>query len=177
QNRNLDPYGDFILSDLKFVSTKMEQSIDKLGRQLVAEFVCSAKKPFKLPYFYNAFKSDNYDYHVVRNKEEFALIESDIMEVSGYVPAWVVENCKKIYNITNPDTSLESVLNTAKEDFLNQYRELASRKANTYVESSRKMTEFIKEFYRYKNEISLRKVRLDSRLEFLNFKEEGVNNG
>ncbi|MGL4998407.1 MAG: hypothetical protein ACRC5T_05505, partial [Cetobacterium sp.] len=45
QNRNLDPYGDFILSDLKFVSTKMEQSIDKLGRQLVAEFVCSAKKP------------------------------------------------------------------------------------------------------------------------------------
>ena len=73
QKGNLDPYGDFILTDLKFTSTRTEQNIEVPGRKLIAEFICSSKKPFRLPFFYNNFKSDNYRNHILRRNSRFCI--------------------------------------------------------------------------------------------------------
>lgn len=175
QSKNEDIFGDFVLKNLKFISTKMDQSADNYGRRIIAEFICSEMLPFQIPYFYNNFISDNYDYHIIRDKNEIINIQKDIVSISSLITNNMLE---KYINILYPTNKLEInldygvsyILNTALDDvFNNLVIEYISRKKTSSDSSVIKLQLFIKEFYNFKNKIGEEQARKDSRLMLTNY--------
>lgn len=173
QKNNKDPYGDFILTDLKFVSTKTEQNIEDPKRQLIAEFVCSSKKPFRIPYFYNNFKSDNYRNHIIRNKEEIYQIQQDIKLCEDIIPSYVLGDLNCSLNLTK--TSVYDIFTTLYDDFIREYKSNISNLPISRLNSSARLANAIFIFYDWKNKYEEARVHKDSRLNFLNFQEGGQN--
>lgn len=175
QSKNEDIFGDFVLKNLKFISTKMDQSADNYGRRIIAEFICSEMLPFQIPYFYNNFISDNYDYHIIRDKNEITNIQKDIVSVSSLITNSMLEKYINILYPTNkPEINLDYgvsyILNTALDDvFNNLVIEYISRKKNSSDSSVIKLQLFIKEFYNFKNKIGEEQARKDSRLMLTNY--------
>ena len=93
QSENKDIFGDFILKKLKFISSKMDQSVENFGRRIIAEFICTEMLPFKIPYFYNNFISDNYNYHIIRDKKEIENIKKDIIDIAERITQNMIEKC------------------------------------------------------------------------------------
>jgi hypothetical protein len=179
QNQNLDVYGDFILKDLKFISTKMDQGVETLGRKLIAEFVCSEMLPFKIPYFYNTFISDDYNYHIIRNKKEIEQIKQDIASVEGEISNNLIKELSSIlnqdgkhysgFNFSNVNytSSLSSLLdNTFKEAVY----DFVMKKQYTEKSAILRIKDFIKRFYKYKNEKDLKNIQKDGRLGLFKYK-------
>lgn len=175
QSKNEDIFGDFVLKNLKFISTKMDQSADNYGRRIIAEFICSEMLPFQIPYFYNNFISDNYDYHIIRDKNEIINIQKDIVSVSSLITNNMLEKYINILYPTNkPEINLDYgvsyILNTALDDvFNNLVIEYISRKKTSSDSSVIKLQLFIKEFYNFKNKIGEEQARKDSRLMLTNY--------
>lgn len=173
QKGNLDPYGDFILTDLKFTSTKMEQNIEVPGRKLIAEFICTSKKPFRIPYFYNNFKTDNYRNHFLRNKEEMYQIYQDIQMVEEEIPEYVLNELN--YNLNLTKSSVYDIFETLYGEFIKQYQNNIRSIPINKMETSKRLSIAIFIFYEWKNKFEEARVHKDSRLEFLNFKNGGTN--
>jgi hypothetical protein len=175
QSKNEDIFGDFVLKNLKFISTKMDQSADNYGRRIIAEFICSEMLPFQIPYFYNNFISDNYDYHIIRDKNEITNIQKDIVSVSSLITNSMLEKYINILYPTNkPEINLDYgasyILNTALDDiFNNLVIEYVSRQKTSNDSSVIKLQLFIKEFYNFKNKIGEEQARKDSRLMLTNY--------
>jgi hypothetical protein len=175
QSKNEDIFGDFVLKNLKFISTKMDQSADNYGRRIIAEFICSEMLPFQIPYFYNNFISDNYDYHIIRDKNEIINIQKDIVSISSLITNNMLEKYINILYPTNkPEINLDYgvsyILNTALDDvFNNLVVEYISRKKISSDSSVIKLQLFIKEFYNFKNKIGEEQARKDSRLMLTNY--------
>lgn len=175
QSKNEDIFGDFVLKNLKFISTKMDQSTDNYGRRIIAEFICSEMLPFQIPYFYNNFISDNYDYHIIRDKNEITNIQKDIVSVSSLITNSMLEKYINILYPTNkPEINLDYgasyILNTALDDiFNNLVIEYVSRQKTSNDSSVIKLQLFIKEFYNFKNKIGEEQARKDSRLMLTNY--------
>jgi hypothetical protein len=175
QSKNEDIFGDFVLKNLKFISTKMDQSADNYGRRIIAEFICSEMLPFQIPYFYNNFISDNYDYHIIRDKNEIINIQKDIVSISSLITNNMLEKYINILYPTNkPEINLDYgvsyILNTALDDvFNNLVIEYISRKKTSSDSSVIKLQLFIKEFYNFKNKIGEEQARKDSRLMLTNY--------
>jgi len=51
-------------------STQYNQSTTDFSRRLVATFVAESKENFRIPFFFNYFKSDIYSSHIIRDKKE-----------------------------------------------------------------------------------------------------------
>lgn len=175
QSKNEDIFGDFVLKNLKFISTKMDQGADNYGRRIIAEFICSEMLPFQIPYFYNNFISDNYDYHIIRDKNEIINIQKDIVSISSLITNNMLEKYINILYPTNkPEINLDYgvsyILNTALDDvFNNLVIEYISRKKTSSDSSVIKLQLFIKEFYNFKNKIGEEQARKDSRLMLTNY--------
>jgi hypothetical protein len=163
--QNEDPYGDFILTNLKFISSRMEQGVNSPGRVLVADFVCTSMIPFKIPYFYNKFKSDNYDYHIIRKKSEIDEIKLDITQMldTGYLMDTTIERMIGILGGKDGETMIE-VLERVYNEFCDS---VDDRKPNTRLLINIQL--FIKDFYFVKNTYELKTVGVSTKLDFLNF--------
>ncbi|MGL5712419.1 MAG: hypothetical protein ACRCX2_05315 [Paraclostridium sp.] len=176
QEQGDDPYGDFILKNVKFYSTKMEQGVNSPGRKLVAQFVCSGMIPFKIPYFYNNFISDNYNHHVVRNKDEIEQICLDIYGFNGVYSDDAALNSElnsrfrgalKVHTALNQ--SLDEDLKTKWKSFVASYSKNKENAFYMYKEIQ-DILEFIKVFYEWKNRYELKRIKTDTRMkELLNY--------
>ncbi|MGL5719147.1 hypothetical protein [Cetobacterium sp.] len=173
QKNNQDPYGDFILTDLKFTSTKMEQNIEVPGRQLIAEFICTSKKAFRIPYFYNNFKSDNYRNHFIRNKDEIYQIYQDIKMVEDIIPSHVLNELNYTLNLNK--TSTYDVFTTLYDEFIKEYKSNLKNLSINQMITSKRLANAIFIFYEWKNKYEEARVHKDSRLKFLEFQDGGTN--
>lgn len=173
QSENKDIFGDFILKKLKFISSKMDQSIENFGRRIIAEFICTEMLPFKIPYFYNNFISDNYNYHIIRDKKEIENIKKDIIDIAGRITQNMFENYISIlkpsfeidsdYDISNAlQDSLDNVFDSMVFEYI-------TKKTITEKSSVIKLQLFIKEFYSFKNKIGEETARKDNRLMLTNY--------
>ena len=175
QENNKDVYGDFILKNVKFTSTKMEQSVENFGRRMIAEFVCSEMLPFRLPYFFNNFISDDYDYHIIRNKEEIRLISMDVRAFSNNIDRKFYMQCMEalgqlgvVYfegSSENYADSIIKAINYNMAKLINHYIYKVQIKEDSPVI---KLQRFIKFFYRRKNEFGIRNIQNDKRLNLTN---------
>lgn len=167
-----DPYGDFILQDVKFTSTRMEQTVENPQRRLIAEFICKNMTPFKIPYFYNKFKSDNYNRHIVRNKKEIIDIKVDISSMSGNISNEEELRLKNLLLGEQNPLTTSITMSKALERVFNSFVEtvILKKMDQTFL---LRIQEFIKEFYKIKNEYELKTIKIQSKLDFLNF----INNG
>lgn len=173
QSENKDIFGDFILKKLKFISSKMDQSVENFGRRIIAEFICTEMLPFKIPYFYNNFISDNYNYHIIRDKKEIENIKKDIIDIAGRITQNMFENYISIlkpsfkidsdYDISNAlQDSLDNVFDSMVFEYI-------TKKTITEKSSVIKLQLFIKEFYSFKNKIGEETARKDNRLMLTNY--------
>lgn len=155
QKKNKDPYGDFILKNVKFIDTRMTQSTQDFSRKIVASFVCSDKVPFRFPYFFNEFKSDNYSSHLVRKKEEISSICIDLQGISDVLTKeQIIEYYKILTNETfvrNTVTveDIKRVLYELFEEVINDYVFRRTIKRNSAIYRIR---DFIAAFYKFRNE-------------------------
>lgn len=169
-----DPYGDFILKNVKFYSTKMEQGVNSPGRKLVAQFICSKMIPFKLPYFYNEFVSDNYNHHIIRGKTEINQIVKDIMKFGGIytndadlnseLNAKFKGSLKIEYDEKLDSTdSLENLLLKKWKQFQKSY---ATNRNNNlfFYQEIKEIRDFIAVFYEWKNRYELENVKRSTRM-------------
>lgn len=177
QEKGEDPYGDFILKNVKFFSTKMEQGTNTPGRKMVAQFVCSAVIPFKLPYFYNEFISDNYNHHIIRGKSEIDQIVKDIVRFGGIYSDKADFNAelngrfKDALNIEYDNTmdstdSLENLLIKKWKQFQRSY---AHNQNNNlfYYQEIKDIKDFIAVFYEWKNNYELKNIKNSTRMKDL----------
>ena len=173
QSENKDIFGDFILKKLKFISSKMDQSVENFGRRIIAEFICTEMLPFKIPYFYNNFISDNYNYHIIRDKKEIENIKKDIIDIAERITQNMFENYISIlkpsfeidsdYDISNAlQDSLDNVFDSMVFEYI-------TKKTITEKSSVIKLPLFIKEFYSFKNKIGEETARKDNRLMLTNY--------
>lgn len=173
QSENKDIFGDFILKKLKFISSKMDQSVENFGRRIIAEFICTEMLPFKIPYFYNNFISDNYNYHIIRDKKEIENIKKDIIDIAERITQNMFENYISIlkpsfeidsdYDISNAlQDSLDNVFDSMVFEYI-------TKKTITEKSSVIKLQLFIKEFYSFKNKIGEETARKDNRLMLTNY--------
>lgn len=170
QENGDDPYGDFILKNVKFYATKMEQGVNSPGRKLVAQFVCSGMYPFKLPYFFNNFISDNYNHHVVRSKKEIDDICSDIVKFNGVYSNDDIINSelsirfKRALSVdTSNDIDLDTQLEAKWKSFIKSYSRNNNNIFYQYQEI-RDILEFIKVFYSWKNQYELKNIKESTRM-------------
>lgn len=170
QENGDDPYGDFILKNVKFYATKMEQGVNSPGRKMVAQFVCSGMVPFKVPYFYNNFISDNYNHHVVRNKEEIDQICLDIYGLNGIYSTDVALNneltnrFRRALKVNTDDKeSLDTQLENKWKSFIKSFSRNYENSFYQYKEIQ-DILEFIKVFYEWKNRYELKRIKEDSRM-------------
>lgn len=177
QNRNKDIFGDFVLKNLKFINTKMDQGTSNFGRKIIAEFICSEMIPFQIPFFYNKFISDNYEYHIIRDKKEIEYIKEDLMSMSGQIPKNVFEKCIKALNIkTNYKNENNEIIDSITilidgleqkfQEYLYDYLILKPVTENSAII---RIQLFIKEFYTFKNRICEEEARKDHRLMLTNY--------
>lgn len=179
QSSNKDIFGDFILKNLKFISTKMDQSVENYGRKIIAEFICSEMLPFRIPYFYNNFISDDYDYHIIRDKKEIKAIQKDIYSIENEISDRLFHNCMKELdsnytnkNIFNISKAFE-LSNALEKTFNHVVYEYIHKKNFDEKSSVIKIQKFIKIFYEFKNKIGEEKALKDKRLMLTNYKKLG----
>lgn len=176
QEHGDDPYGDFIIKNLKFYATKMEQGINGLGRKLVAQFVCSSVIPFKLPYFYNEFISDNYEHHIIRKKSEIDDIVKDIAKFGGIYSSNKTLNIEldmrfrnalnMEYQMNSDGDSLENMLLKKWKQFLNSFQKNSVNDLFYYSEI-KDIKDFIAVFYEWKNRYELENIKSSTRMKEL----------
>lgn len=170
QEQGNDPYGDFILKNVKFYSTKMEQGVNSPGRKMVAQFVCSGMVPFKIPYFYNNFISDNYNHHVIRNKEEVSQICLDVSGFNGVYSTDASLNAELELRFraalkvnTDKKRSLDVEVQEKWKSFIKSYSKNKSNSFYMYAEIQ-DLLNFIAVFYEWKNRYELKRIKTDTRL-------------
>lgn len=181
QKKNKDPYGDFVLKNVKFIDTRMTQSTQDYARRIIATFVCSEKVPFRFPYFFNEFKSDNYSSHLVRKEEEIIAICKDIEELNGVLTN---EQIKEYYKILSMDLFVKGEIKTIqlqsklKETFEEVVNDFVYRKTMKRYSAIFRIRNFIAAFYKFRNEYVYshpdKFVRGD--LDFLKFMDFDVDN-
>ncbi|MGL5715271.1 MAG: hypothetical protein ACRCX2_19800 [Paraclostridium sp.] len=170
QENGDDPYGDFILKNVKFYATKMEQGVNSPGRKLVAQFVCSGMFPFKLPYFYNSFISDNYNHHVVRSKKEIEDICLDIVSLNGVysndndLNTELSLSFRRALRVdTSNEEDLDTLLHNKWKSFISSYSRNNNNVFYQYQEI-KDILEFIKVFYSWKNQYELKRIKSSTRM-------------
>lgn len=182
QKKNQDPYGDFVLKNVKFIDTRMTQSTQEFSRKIVATFVCSDKVPFRFPYFFNEFKSDNYSSHLVRKKEEINAICKDIESLSGVLnKKQLVEYYKILTNniIVNSNISTENIKQELKQLFEEVINDFIFRRTMKRYSAIYRIRDFIAVFYKFRNEyVYSHPDEFGGRgdLDFLKFMDIDVNN-
>lgn len=155
QKKNKDPYGDFILKNVKFIDTKMTQSTQDFARKIVATFVCSDKIPFRFPYFFNEFKSDNYSSHLVRKKEEIDAICKDLESLSDVLKK---EQLKDYYLILSEelfapnDISVSDITRLLRQKFDEVINDFVYRRTMKRKSAIFRIRDFIAAFYKFRNE-------------------------
>lgn len=176
QNKNEDVYGDFILKNLKFTGTKLEQSTENFGRRMIAEFICSSMIPFRISSVNNHFISDDYDYHIIRNKNEITEIIKDIQQVADKIPASLARRLITILT-GNKNFKLSSDFDMGN-DIIIALNKTFQEMILDYVKKSPyndklavfRIQKFIAEFYKFKNPIAEQEARDDKRLNLLRYK-------
>jgi hypothetical protein len=184
QENGDDPYGDFILKNLKFYATKMEQGVNSPGRKLVAQFVCSGMFPFKLPYFYNNFISDNYNHHIVRSKKEIDDICFDIRKFNEVYTSDANLNAdlnNRFKSALMLEGANEKTLDAMLIEKWGIFIKSFSRSNNNsfyYYQEIRDILEFIKVFYEWKNRYELKTIKNSTRMtELLKYFDKPVTEG
>lgn len=172
QKKNKDPYGDFVLKNLKFIDTKMTQSTDEFSRKLIATFVCSDKKPFRFPYLFNQFKSDNYSSHLIRSKQEVEDICADLDSSESYLSneqkqqyLMYLNNIDLVSTKVSVD-QLKEHLRLAFEDVIVDFTFGRTIKRNSAIYRIRN---FIAAFYKFRNEYEYSHAENRGDLDFLKF--------
>lgn len=154
QRKNKDPYGDFILKDVKFIETRMTQSTQDYSRRIVASFVCSSKIPFKFPYFFNEFVSDNYNNHIVRRKSEIEKIKIDI-KASEKILNEHQHKLSEYISILNPNIdnySIDQLCYALSDCYTSAVSEFNNRKPLTKKSPIFRIRDFIHDFYKFRNQ-------------------------
>lgn len=170
QKENKDPYGDFVLRNVKFINTQLNQSVTDFSRRIVATFICEGKIPFRIPFFFNHFKSDIYSSHIIRNKEEIDNIKKDVSNTWNRLPderkqeciealGIAIENYKDVFNI------LKAIDDTWKQIYLDKITGVKLQKQSALY----KMREFIRVYYVYANQLNYHIAKARGDLEFLKF--------
>jgi hypothetical protein len=159
----------------------MEQGIENPGgRKLVAQFICKEMRPFKIPYFYNYFKSDDYNYHIIRNKKEIDEIVKDIESVRNewnemHLHLFIEALDISTLNVTESSTkdlgdNLGTYVRKKFQQFVDAYKSSASKPIYSY-QPLKDLQAFIKVFYTFKNALALEELKEDTKLEFLRYIE------
>lgn len=174
QKNGADPYGDYIIKDVKFISTQLELGIKTPGRYVVARFTATCSERFRAPFFFNNFVSDNYDFHIVRNKIEIEQIKADIdnSENNNHYDDKTRRSLNKLlevytYDQKKPSTidlkvSLDKCYNCFKTSYL--YGTVGIIADNAYI---LQISDFIREFYKIRNRYMLKTVGLVTNPGFL----------
>ena len=175
QKKNKDPYGDFVLRNLKFIDTKMTQSTEEFSRKLVATFVCSDKIPFRLPYFFNQFKSDNYSSHLIRSKKEMEEICQDLDSSESYLSKeFLNKYCVILSEINTVGTkSVEHVKECLRIAFEEVVKDFTFRRTIKRNSAIYRIRDFIYEFYKFRNEYEYAHIQDRGDLDFLKFMNLG----
>lgn len=181
QKNNEDPYGDFILKNVKFIDTRMTQSTQEFTRKIVATFVCSDKIPFKFPYFFNEFKSDIYSAHIVRKQSEIDAICTDLRDLESvltddmlkeyyFILSRLKYTDKKI-TVDTLVTCLNNLFKASVDDFI--YGRKMLRNSPIF-----RIRDFIAAFYKFRNEYVYHHPEKHSKgdLDFLRFMDFDVDN-
>ena len=180
QKKNKDPYGDFVLKNVKFIDTRMTQSTQDYARRIIATFVCSDKIPFRFPYFFNEFKSDNYSSHLVRKKEEIEAICKDFVNISDVLTKEQIIDYYKILSreIIIGDIEIYSITNKLKELFEEVINDFVFRKTMKRYSAIFRIRDFIAVFYKFRNEYVYSHPNEYGRgdLDFLKFMDLDVDN-
>lgn len=181
QKQNMDVYGDFILRKVKFISTKMDQGVNTYNRRIVAEFICSEMVPFRIPYFFNEFVSDNYNYHIIRNKKEIEQIKYDInsFDGDGYLTDAIAEELSSILQPNkqnleyNFDTSeyMVSLTKLLDDVYTETIFDFVKKEKFTNNSAIMRIQRFIKEFYKYKNRKGIELLRKEHNLNLFGYKD------
>lgn len=168
QKNGLDPYGDYILKNVKFTSTQMEMGIKTPGRYLVARFTSSVIERFRAPAFFNEFVSDNYDYHIIRHSKEIEQIKLDIdnSEQNNHLSNSARSRLYRLLEINGESDiykneegtldlkkALDECYNEFKEAYL--YGTVGILAKNGYI---LQIIDFIREFYKIRNIYMLKTV-------------------
>lgn len=177
QKNDMDIYGDFVLKNLKFTSSRMEQSVENYGRRIIAEFQCSEAIPFRMPYFHNKFISDDYEYHIIRDKKEIYQICEDIESFSENISKKLFLECfaeldGKFYNYDNVSFNQYAFILTeeVKRNFKLLVLDMITKKTMNENSPVLRLQRFIKIFYTYKNKFNERKIRKSQNLKLTNMK-------
>jgi hypothetical protein len=149
-----DEYGDFILKNVKFISTKLEQGVQTPGRMLVANFITSGIVPYLQKNIKNNFISDNYSNHTIKNESEIASIKQDLeaTEISDKEYNLLYKLLSTSTNYKANESSSESkeskLVNVLKYNYAKFVASVKLGKINYTYRNN--MKNFIKEFYEYK---------------------------
>lgn len=172
QKYNKDPFGDFVLRNLKFIDTKMTQSTQDTARRLIATFICSDKIPFRFPYFFNEFKSDIYSAHIVRKAVEIDNIVADLEDsysqeflndkllISYYKILTNVLYLDKVPEISDITRALRNTYDDSVKDYI-------LRTPLTKMSPIYRIRDFIARFYKVRNEYVYNHLNERGDLEFL----------
>ena len=170
QKRNEDPYGDFVLKNVKFVNTQYNQSTTDFSRRLVATFVAESKENFRIPFFFNYFKSDIYSAHIIRDKKEIDEIKKDLNNTWDRLPKDIKQYCIYALGLELKDDDLETI----KEAIQKTWEKIYINKiiGNTTLKKDSplyRMREFIRVYYNYANQLNYYLAKARGDLDFLNF--------
>lgn len=170
QKRNEDPYGDFVLKNVKFVNTQYNQSTTDFSRRLVATFVAESKENFRIPFFFNYFKSDIYSSHIIRDKKEIDEIKKDLNNTWDRLPKDIKEDCIYTLGLELKNDDLETI----KEAIQKTWEKIYINKiiGNTTLKKDSplyRMKEFIRVYYNYANQLNYYLAKARGDLDFLNF--------
>ena len=156
-----DPFGEFIIKNLKFTNTRMEQGVQTPGRYMVANFVASKLVPFRTPYFFNNFISDDYSNHYLRNKDEITNIISDVTQFSNnsmFTDQFKAE-CISRLNVGNASDVIEAI--EKKKTLL--AKAYSSKNEISFNGILKDFKNFIAFFYENKNSVEKKNlIQMDS---------------
>ncbi len=176
QKNNKDAYGDFVLKNLKFIDTKMSQSAEDFSRRIIASFVCTSMDNFRLPYFFNYFMSDDYDHHIIRDKNEVEDIKKDIQAFGDKLPKEVYNECVQAIGETlswgGDDSQSSTLVNLIEKLFVKIQSDWYLRLKHKRGCPIFKMRDFISIFYKFKNKYEYEHAQYRGDLEFLKIYRE-----
>ena len=169
QKRNEDPFGDFVLKNVKFINTQYNQSTSDFSRKLVATFIAESKENFRIPFFFNHFKSDIYSAHLVRSESEIAAIKKDLDNTWDRLPPEVKKECMNVFEMKDNDDT-----ETIKEMITKVWNKICVDKITgnnkiTKNSAQYRMREFIRVYYAYANQLNYYLAKARGDLDFLNF--------
>ena len=170
QKKNQDPYGDFVLKNVKFINTQYNQSTTDFSRRLIATFVAESKEAFRIPFFFNHFKSDIYSAHIIRDKKEIDEIKKDLTNTWDRLPDDIKNDCVYALGLElrnkEVDTIKEAIQKTWEAIYLNKV--LGNTKL-TKASPLYRMREFIRVYYEYANQLNYHLAKARGDLDFLHF--------